>query len=91
MPQMRSSSAPNIHNASMLNRMWNTPGVQEHVGDELPHAQPRHHPHRHQAELDPAAAGTNVVARNIATLAPMMILSAVEIGPGPNENEDWDA
>ena len=36
MPQMRSSSVPNIHSASMLKRMCSTPAVQKHVGDELP-------------------------------------------------------
>jgi hypothetical protein len=37
------------------------------------------------------SCGSNVVIRNIATFAAMIVLSAVEMGPGPNEKEeDWD-
>ena len=34
------------------------------------------------------SARTNVVAKNITTLAMMMPFSAVETGPGPNENDE---
>ncbi len=64
------------------------PCVDEHVRDDLIDAQVVHHPLRAPGRAESAAPVENVVARNITTFAPMMALSAVDSGPGPNENDD---
>ena len=64
------------------------PAVQEHVGGELPHPELVQHERRHQAPGIGPPPCANDVTRNITTLAPINAFSAVEIGPGPKENEE---
>jgi hypothetical protein len=55
------------------------------------HTRPSRKTHAGTSPSVMRSCGTNVVIRNIATFAAMIVLSAVEIGPGPIENEDdWD-
>ena len=61
--------------------------MQEHVSAELP--QPAVHGQSWlQPERGRSADGARLCAKNTATFAPMRSFSAVETGPGPNENED---
>src|SRR5262252_6416008 len=90
------SAAPNIHSASILKTMWKIPpcrnmyvaSCQTHStcsggnGDGAGMI---------QAGCSPSTVvmtGNAICATNVTTLIPISALSAVEIGPGPKENDD---
>src|SRR5258708_3242090 len=84
---MRSSSAPNIHNASMLNRMWDSPPCRNmYVASchtqRLPTTSIGLNPNA------PVSDGTSNCPKNTTTFAAIRALSAVDTGPGPKENDD---
>ena len=63
------------------------PAVQKHVGGELPDPELV----QHERGTNPRYRTTpcaNDVIRNITTFAAISAFSAVEIGPGPKENEE---
>ena len=50
-PQVASSSEPNMYRPNILNRMWKNAAVEKDVGDELPQIEVLRHQRRHQTEL----------------------------------------
>ena len=88
MPQIRSSSVPNIHSASMLNRMWNSPPCRNMYVPSCQIQNLLDHEDRHQPQRLGQRPDDQLVRKKSATLAPMSAFIAVERGPGPKENED---
>ena len=91
MPQMPLELGPEHPQRQHVEHDVEKPAVQEHVGDELPHPQLLQDAERHQTQSvgsRRAHRGRNAWPRNITTLAPMSAFIAVEIGPGPKENDD---